>query len=98
MCLPAFRIDGYRAAFVCFAVVLCETQVSLRSSGPAVTSTNHTRDRHISTNYTPAVRTGVRGLGGGVKEVADDRDSEQSSCDRNGVLPFSINGQIFVVE
>lgn len=86
-----FIIKGNHAVFMSLTVILCEMQVSLSSSGPGVTSTNHATARCRSTNYTPAVRTGGgMGCGGVEKRVQmteRHRDSEQSSFDRNGMLP-----------
>ena len=63
MCIHAepFIINGTHAVFVALTVVLCEAQVSLKSSRAGVASTNQTSARRRSANYTPAATTGGGG-------------------------------------
>lgn len=98
MCIHAepFIINGTHAVFVSLTVVLCEAQVSLKSSRAGVASTNQTSARRRSANYTPAATTGEEG---GVKEVADDRETlNRAVLTGMACCPFPINSQIFVVE
>lgn len=63
-------------------VILCETQVSLRSSGPRVASTNRSGAQARIDQLNTSCEHGMKGGGGAVIEVADDRDTDSEPTEQ----------------